>query len=464
MKRHLSGRDLAVLGLFTGALVLACSDDEDDRPGAFVPSGGSGTSSGGKGSGARGGSTSGDAGEASGGELSQGGEQGMAGGGPGCGNGLQEDAEECDDTDFAGTSCLDYGFDQGTLACASNCTIDSSDCNGVEHCGDGRDNDGDGAEDCGDTEDCEATCTDPCTDPPVLGDPGEVEASTVGRGQVLSSACSAVDDVSGPDLVYQFTAANTGTLEIEFESNQTLDVVVRSACSEAEVELDCSNDFLSLPVTAGEDVFIIVDGHAVDDAGSFTLRALSRPNNVCGDGYRDSGEGCDDGDTEPLDGCDDSCEVEVDESESNDDAASADTYSAGFAAEISPEGDEDFVEVTLTTTPSSIRARSLDFWDECERGDLDSLVQIIDTDGTTVLESDDDGGIGTCSDAIATGLDAGTYYVRVAAAPLGTTPVFPYRLDVVVEPCGNGLLGPGEECDDGDTTGGDGCSATCQNE
>jgi YVTN family beta-propeller protein/cysteine-rich repeat protein len=35
---------------------------------------------------------------------------------------------------------------------------------------------------------------------------------------------------------------------------------------------------------------------------------------------------------------------------------------------------------------------------------------------------------------------------------------------VVTEPCGNGRSDPGEECDDGNTIGGDGCSPTCQRE
>jgi uncharacterized protein (TIGR03382 family) len=30
--------------------------------------------------------------------------------------------------------------------------------------------------------------------------------------------------------------------------------------------------------------------------------------------------------------------------------------------------------------------------------------------------------------------------------------------------CGNGTVDPGETCDDGNTTAGDGCSATCQTE
>ncbi len=32
----------------------------------------------------------------------------------------------------------------------------------------------------------------------------------------------------------------------------------------------------------------------------------------------------------------------------------------------------------------------------------------------------------------------------------------------IVNPCGNGRVEPGETCDDGNTTAGDGCNATCQ--
>ena len=39
---------------------------------------------------------------------------------------------------------------------------------------------------------------------------------------------------------------------------------------------------------------------------------------------------------------------------------------------------------------------------------------------------------------------------------------FPYRLRVVVNRCGDGVLGPGETCDDGGTSGGDGCDASCE--
>jgi len=36
--------------------------------------------------------------------------------------------------------------------------------------------------------------------------------------------------------------------------------------------------------------------------------------------------------------------------------------------------------------------------------------------------------------------------------------------DLTVESCGDGVIQVGEECDDGNSTSGDGCSSTCSNE
>lgn len=60
-------------------------------------------------------------------------------------------------------------------------------------------------------------------------------------------------------------------------------------------------------------------------------------------------------------------------------------------------------------------------------------------------------------------MDAGTYYLSMEGATSDTSA---YALVVTVEAgfCGNGLAEAslGEQCDDGNTAGGDGCSATCQ--
>jgi len=55
-----------------------------------------------------------------------------------CGNNTVDTGEACDGTDLAGQSCegLD-GFGGGTLACAADCTFDTSQCNAASTCGDG---------------------------------------------------------------------------------------------------------------------------------------------------------------------------------------------------------------------------------------------------------------------------------------------------------------------------------------
>ncbi len=55
---------------------------------------------------------------------------------PVCGNGIREVGEQCDGTDFAGQTCLDFGCSAGDLACSGECTIDSSSCSSCSGCGD----------------------------------------------------------------------------------------------------------------------------------------------------------------------------------------------------------------------------------------------------------------------------------------------------------------------------------------
>jgi hypothetical protein len=56
---------------------------------------------------------------------------GWNGGGnePVCGNGVREGTEECDDPDYGGLDCTDFGFTGGTLTCSGSCTIGTGSCN-----------------------------------------------------------------------------------------------------------------------------------------------------------------------------------------------------------------------------------------------------------------------------------------------------------------------------------------------
>jgi hypothetical protein len=56
-------------------------------------------------------------------------------GGPLCGNGVREGSELCDKEDLAGRICTSEGFGSGTLACKTDCSLDTAGC---FQCGDGK--------------------------------------------------------------------------------------------------------------------------------------------------------------------------------------------------------------------------------------------------------------------------------------------------------------------------------------
>ncbi|HVJ20760.1 MAG TPA: DUF4215 domain-containing protein, partial [Polyangiaceae bacterium] len=414
------------------------------------------------GKGGKGGSTNqGGANEGGMSDVGGGAAEGGSGGVPAsCGDGMVAPDEECDGDNLLDATCESLGFTDGTLACSANCSLDTSDCSGSENCGDGADNDGDMLVDCED-DDCEESCADPCAAPEVLADPAEIMATTAGRADAVSSDCSASSPTPGPDVVYAFEASTTGMLEIVLESTQLMQVSVLDACSGSAATVACDDQFLSLPVTAGDSLLIAVEAYEPGEAGPFVLNVKSRALDVCGDGYRDASEECDDGDTDALDGCDSDCNLETSEGGSNDTTAEADSLMAPYYGTIAPQGDVDVIELAVPSGPASIVANINAFGDDCLTGELDSLVELIDSTDA-VIASDDDSGVNFCSHLVSSGLTAGTYYLRVSAAPTGATPTFPYQLSVEVNVCGDGLQGPGEQCDDGDQTPGDGCDASCQ--
>ncbi len=325
----------------------------------------------------------------------------------------------------------------------------------VEACGDGKDNDRDGDADCADSE-CEESCQSPCLVPQTVTDPVEIRASTVGRSNVLSSTCSEGADSPGPDSAYRLVAAHSGKLELEIESGSLVHVTVAKSCNPSEVQTSCTTDVLGVPVTKGEELFVVVESHSSGDAGDFVLRAFTRELDVCGDGYRDSSEPCDDENLESLDGCSASCELEATGAEPNESVEAATPYEDGFVGSIDSADDYDLVLVELPSGKSSITVEILGFGSDCARYALDSALELAAGDELAPLASDDDSGEGFCSRLVEAGLDGGSYYVKVLGSPGAETP-FPYRLKVTVNRCGDGILGPGEACD-----GGSGCTAACE--
>lgn len=172
-----------------------------------------------------------------------------------CGNLVDDDMDgllDCDDPD-----------------CAEEC--------GVTNCGDGTQS---GTEECddGDLEDgdgCSSTCTVEldvfCATlaPLVIGSDTSDNASGT---NALSASCIAP---GGREVAYDFTALADGTLTVSVGSTASIGLYVLEGCGEAAPELACSatGSEVSVPLLAGAQVTVVVDGLAAGDVGDYLLSA-----------------------------------------------------------------------------------------------------------------------------------------------------------------------------------------------
>ncbi|HEY5920348.1 MAG TPA: DUF4215 domain-containing protein, partial [Kofleriaceae bacterium] len=213
---------------------------------------------------------------------------------------------------------------------------------------------------------------------------------------------------------------------------------------------------------------------------------------VCGDGAIGPGEQCDDMNTTAGDGCSMTCQIEgaTTEIEPNEDgsistggsgiagndyaSANADTNGAFSAsttiiASLTPAGDEDVFK--LTNTSSTGVMVSMATWRlatgfgigvSCGTS-TDNGINIRDAAGGLLDESTDRASNDYCDDITYGLLPGATVYVHVTEY-LDNSVIDLYALEVDFAPvvCGDNMIGIGEECDDGGTTPGDGCSATCR--
>lgn len=229
------------------------------------------------------------------------------GGGPNlCGNNQKDPGEACDGSDFGGKDCTSFGLGGGELLCNSFCGVVVSSCTPKENCLDGNDNDLDGLIDCEDS-DCTVapTCKDSCTPPKLVSVPVFDFSSTQGRPAIHKSSCA---NVSGSELIYQFTAPTTDKYVVQLSSfaGVNFSLSTRSACGDDATEIACVNK----PMAAGEDnetlvidavqgttYFVMVDTDG-PSGGSFDLSIdVPQPEFSCDDFVDDDGDGyldCDD--------------------------------------------------------------------------------------------------------------------------------------------------------------------------
>ena len=344
-----------------------------------------------------------------------------------------------------------------------------------EDCYDGIDTDENGTTDCIDPDPaCAAVCADPCTAPKVLSDPDSTSSSNESWGIVEGASC-ADPNGAGPTAVFEVTASQTGVLQVDVDTSVPEDnvtVSVRTTCSDDSSEIVCAEDVsgdvppnverAKVAVTAGDTVYVLVQGYASTDEGAFFIRVQSYVP-LCGDGKVDPPETCDDGQMTPTsgDGCSDQCQFEPTEG-GNNDTPPGDAYTDPYFGEINPHSDIDVVSVNIPGPNYSMRAETFDLGDgACAGAQIDSYISILDP-SQTELASDDDSGDTYCATVEARDLSAGNHYVQVAAAAKSDmNHTFIYYLYIDIDECGNGMLGGAEECDLGDLMNGDGCSDQC---
>jgi cysteine-rich repeat protein len=152
------------------------------------------------------------------------------------------------------------------------------------------------------------------------------------------------------------------------------------------------------------------------------------------------------------------------EMEPNDDAMSAQALTgSAIAGSLADANDVDWYSFSVPAN-GNVFVQVND-----ETGDCSDTADVflVDTDGMNDLGGTgfNDGcfNITPQRQSFAAQLAAGTYFVRVESLFGGSGP---YTLVVLVNGpgCGNGILenSVGEQCDDGNTNDGDGCSSTCQ--
>lgn len=221
---------------------------------------------------------------------------------------------------------------------------------------------------------------------------------------------------------------------------------------------------------------------------------------LCGNNVVDAGETCDDGNHVNLDGCGANCRLEAAEVEPNEDGTTAtggsgtagnDFDTGGLAvtnstnqgvilasagstnrlAAIDPAGDEDVFAISNDTTgPVELkvdiwnRATGFGFGVACGSS-IDTGLNIRDAAGVVLLNNDDrDGSADRCSTATYMLAAGAVVYAHVVEfGDNATIPTYAVAVDFVPVVCGDTRVVAGfEECDDGNTTANDGCSAMCK--
>ncbi len=183
----------------------------------------------------------------------------------------------------------------------------------------------------------------------------------------------------------------------------------------------------------------------------------------CGNALVEPGETCDDGNTADNDGCDSDCMFELS-------PLVIQPPGGTVNANLQTPGSSSVVRVNLTQNGQSITATAADIGlTSCDQVDtgLTLMTLTFDTLGSSA-NGGPTGAAGDCasltpqSQPFAADLPAGSYHLQVRNEG-NTTGAVQVGITITDPACGNGIREAtvGEQCDDGNTVPGDGCSDTC---
>jgi cysteine-rich repeat protein len=181
---------------------------------------------------------------------------------------------------------------------------------------------------------------------------------------------------------------------------------------------------------------------------------ICEPAQTCGNGLLESSEGCDDGNTDDLDGCNASCLVEDGSPCNQGDNAGAfgDSSCESGVCDESVEPTalcvSEFVSTTVTTTSTTTSTT-----------EPTSTTTTSTTSSTSTTEEFSGA---CCYSGGCQNVNEGYCIIELLGSFQGEgTSCTSFN---ICGTCGNGCLDFGEECDDADTTSGDGCSDKCSEE
>jgi cysteine-rich repeat protein len=390
-----------------------------------------------------------------------------------CGNGTIDAGEQCDDSDAMGGD-----------GCSASCQVEPGFlCNGVPSV-------------------CSPIPAATCAAPIVASDGFVLSGTNFGAfGDDLDFPDATCADVAGAtfdsaDAVFSINLTAGQRMRIRNNAAQPdLDTVIQALGTTCAGSIACLGEFddpeatgLSyVAATSGTHYFVVEAYSAMAPAGdNFSIQFDVA---TCGDGVIELGEPCDDANINPNDGCSATCNVEPGFMCMGTPSVCTGTPAANCAnpilvtsnaftyagADIKAFGDTENYNagtgcLDVSTTPPSgfdivfrvdaaagenIRVREL--------GALDAVFHIFTQPtcgaGVACAASAD---AGETTGITYTAPAAGPVFIAVESwgNPMGAAAAFDIRIDRSI--CGNGTVEGSETCDDGNTTPGDGCSATCQ--